>query len=443
MIATRGEALFLLVGDMIIFVVSLWVALFVRYGQVPEHDLMIAHVPAFTILFLISIAVFYIAGLYEKHTLLFKSKLPSVVAQAQLANALIAVLLFYLVTSFGIAPKTTLFIYLIISSPLIFLWRIYGVKAFGFRKKEEALLIGSGGELEELKDEVNKNPRYGLQFATSFDLDAVESIDFEGEVLERIYSEGVTSAVVDLRNPKVEPLLPKLYNLIFSKIKFVDMHKVYEDIFDRVPLSLLTDNWFIENISSSTHLGYDVVKRSMDILIAGVLGIISLVFYPFVYIAIKFEDGGPIFFEAERVGQNNKIFKLIKFRSMTTDAQREERKITRVGAILRKTRIDELPQIWNVFKGDLSLVGPRPEMPDYVHIYEKNIPYYSVRHLIKPGLSGWAQIHQDNPPKFAVAHGQTKLKLSYDLYYIKNRSLLVDIKIALRTIKILLSRSGV
>lgn len=105
-------------------------------------------------------------------------------------------------------------------------------------------------------------------------------------------------------------------------------------------------------------------------------------------------------------------------------------------------RIDELPQLRAVLKGDLSLIGPRPEIPGLVELYEKNIPYYNVRHLIKPGLSGWAQIHQDRPPKFGVQYGETELKLSYDLYYIKNRSFLVDLKIALLTIKTLLSRGG-
>ena len=114
-----------------------------------------------------------------------------------------------------------------------------------------------------------------------------------------------------------------------------------------------------------------------------------------------------------------------------------------MGKFLRKTRLDELPQAWNVIRGDLSLIGPRPEMPLFVDLYEKEIPYYNIRHIIKPGLSGWAQVCQNNPPKGSVNFYDTKTKLSYDLYYIKNRSLMLDLKIALKTIKALLSRSGV
>jgi lipopolysaccharide/colanic/teichoic acid biosynthesis glycosyltransferase len=117
-------------------------------------------------------------------------------------------------------------------------------------------------------------------------------------------------------------------------------------------------------------------------------------------------------------------------------------KITRAGAFLRKSRLDELPQLWDVLRGDLSLVGPRPELPALTKIYEKEIPYYNVRHLIKPGLSGWAQLYHDNHPHRGGNVEETKNKLSYDLYYIKNRSFWLDFRVALKTIKTLLSRAG-
>ena len=121
----------------------------------------------------------------------------------------------------------------------------------------------------------------------------------------------------------------------------------------------------------------------------------------------------------------------------------DETHVTRVGKFLRFTRIDELPQLWNVLRGDISLIGPRPEKPSYAAIYEKEVPYYNVRHLIQPGLSGWAQIYHKTPPKFAASSEDTAMKLSYDLYYIKNRSFLLDLTIALKTVKELVSRKGV
>jgi lipopolysaccharide/colanic/teichoic acid biosynthesis glycosyltransferase len=117
-------------------------------------------------------------------------------------------------------------------------------------------------------------------------------------------------------------------------------------------------------------------------------------------------------------------------------------KITKVGGFLRKSRLDEIPQLWNVWRGDLSLIGPRPELPALAKVYEKEVPYYNVRHLIPPGLSGWAQLYHENHPHQGVNVEETKNKLSYDLYYVKNRSLMLDLKITLKTIKALLSRTG-
>lgn len=439
-IGNKKEPLILFLGDILFFFVALWLTLFVRYAELPAQELLVSHLAPFSILSVAWVIVFFIAGLYEKHTRILKSRLPSVIFNAQVTNSIIAVLFFYFIPYFGITPKTNLFIYLFVSFALVLLWRLYLVPSLGFRKRENAILIGSGEEMKELKEEVNNNPRYNLKFISSVDLNEIDSLDFQDEILNTIYREGVSSIVIDLKNEKVEPILPRLYNLIFSKIKFIDKYKIYEDIFDRVPLSLVGYNWFLENISSSSRAGYDVLKRVMDIALSFVLGALSLALYPFVIIAIKFDDGGPFFFTQERVGQNNKIIKILKFRSMTED---EPKHVTKVGEFLRKTRIDELPQLWNVLRGDLSLVGPRPEVPSLVKVYEKEIPYYNVRHLIKPGLSGWAQLYHHNHPHHEADAHETKIKLSYDLYYIKNRSLILELKIALKTLKILLSRRGV
>jgi len=433
------EPFILLVGDIIIFLFSLWTALFVRYFSVPSYEVFMAHILPFSIIFIVWVLVFYIGGLYEKHTLILKSRLPSLLLNIQALNTGIAIAFFYLIPYFNIAPKTNLFLYLVISFPLFLFWRVYGVPHIGFRKKEKAILVGAGEEMKELFYEVNNNPRYNLYFISSVDLNKIDSLDFEEEILNRVYSENVSIVVMDIKNDKVIPILPRLYNLIFYHVRFIDKYKIYEDIFDRVPLSLIGYNWFLENISSASHISYDILKRAMDIIISSVLILVSLVFYPFVWLAIKLSDSGRMFFIQERVGKNNKPIKIIKFRSMTEDKSGD---ITKVGQFLRKSRLDEIPQLWNVLRGDLSLVGPRPELPDLVKHYEEEIPYYDIRHLIKPGLSGWAQIYHENHPHHKADVSETKMKLSYDLYYLKNRSLLLDLKIALKTLKILLSAAG-
>lgn len=445
---SKKESLVLFLGDIFFFTLSLWVALSVRYFEFPKWEIFSLHFVPFSILFVFWIFIYFIFGLYEKHTILLKSKLPSVIFNAQIVNSVFAIAFFYTIPIFGITPKTILFIYLITSFILILVWRLYGITFLGARQRQPALLIGSGDEMKELLEEVNLNDRYDIHFISSVDTADLGSIDIQDEIVKLVYENDIKIVAVDFSHKNTSPILPHLYNLIFSKVRFIDSHRIYEDIFDRIPLSLVTYSWFLENISVSPKFTYDFLKRLMDIVASIIIGLISLIFYPFVYVAIKLDDGKEIFITQDRVGQNNSPIKIVKFRSMSINDGGEgdldrSMKITRVGKFLRNSRIDELPQIWNVLRGDISIIGPRPELPNLVKLYEKEISFYNVRHLIKPGLSGWAQIYQKNPPKFSTDYDQTKTKLSYDLFYIKNRSFWLDIKIALKTIRELIFRRGV
>lgn len=439
-ISRRRDSFILFVGDIILLYASLYLALAFRYWAIPTEEILKNHLSPFSIIIAVWLLIFFIGGLYEKHTLILKSRLPQTVLNVQIINSFLAVLFFYFIPYFGIAPKTNLFIYLLFSFVFVLVWRIYGDRTLHKTVKERGILIGSGLEMKELKEEVNNNPRYAMEFVSFIDLNNLDGMDFKEEVISRIYSEDIQIIVVDLKNEKVEPILPHLYNLIFSKVKFIDMYKVYEDIFDSVPLSLVRYNWFLENISTESKTTYDFLKRLMDISMSFVVGVISIIIYPIVFVLIKFDDGGSIFFVQDRIAKGNKVVKVAKFRSMKEDGSKQ---VTRIGKWLRSLRIDELPQLWSVLNGDMSMIGPRPELPTLVKHYEEEIPYYNIRHLIKPGLSGWAQLYQKDPPKVSADAEKTRRKLSFDLYYIKNRSLMLDIKIALKTLKTLISRSGV
>lgn len=445
-IVNKRESLLLLLGDLVFFFVALWATLLIRYFELPSYDRFMSHAEPFSILFIIWIVFFYIAGLYEKHTIFLRSRLPVTILNTQVVNSLAAVSFFYLIPFFGITPKTNLFIYLLISFGLIVLWRLFVFpKVFFKKKKFSAILIGSGDEMKELKHEVNENERYGFSFVRTIDVRELDQIDFQREVLDVVYSEGVSLIAVDMKDPAIAPIVPQLYNLIFCGIQFIDTHKVYESIFDRIPLSIIGYSWFLENISSKTHIVYDTIKRLMDIVVSVLFGLFTLIFYPFVILAILIEDGGRVFIFQERVGQAGRRFKLVKFRSMTRNEDRggwvgeTDNRVTRVGAFLRKTRIDEFPQLWNVLRGDISLIGPRPDIIGNFETLSREVPYYTIRNVVKPGLSGWAQTHQDVVPQSIE---ETKERLAYDLFYIKNRSFILDIKIALQTIKTLLSRVG-
>ncbi|MFC1802061.1 sugar transferase [Patescibacteria group bacterium] len=437
--SSKKESIILFLGDIVAFVFSLWLTLLVRYISLPNSQVFIEHIKPFSFLFIIWIIVFFIAGLYEKRFFMLRRKLFSLIFNTQIINSIIAVIFFYFVPVFGISPKTNLFIYLIFSFTSIIFWRSYLVSSFGLKSKVNALIVSASKEAEDIRNAINSNPWHSFKCVSFLDLNNTESVNLQSKITETIKEKNITVIIADFENEKIQPVLSHFYNLIFNKIRFVDINKIYEDVYNKVSFSNLKYSWFLEYVSAPPRIAYDSFKRIMDLTVATLLGLVSLIFYPFVYIAIKLDDKGSIFFKQNRVGKGGKVFQIIKFRSMDKDGW----KVTKVGGFLRKTRIDELPQLWNVLKGELSLIGPRPEKPELVKVYEKDILYYNIRHMTKPGLSGWAQIYHEDHPHHNADKEKTVEKLSYDLYYIKNRSLVLDLKIALKTIKTLLSRSGV
>ena len=319
-------------------------------------------------------------------------------------------------------------------------------QTFNARRRHNVLLIAEGSEANDLYNEINHNSRYGMSIIKWINTSST-NINSQ-EIFNIIKSEKISFVIADFSHNKVNEIMPTLYRLIFSGVQFADVQKVYEEIFDRVPLSLIDDIWFLENVSNFAKTSFDIFKRLIDIITSVTFGLISLLLYPFIILAIKFDDGGVIFSYQNRVSQDNKIVRIVKFRTMTIANDEgkwgsQPNTVTRVGKFLRRSRLDELPQFWNVFRGDISLVGPRPEFGEAVSLYSQQISYYNVRHIIKPGLFGWAQIYHERHPHHGLDIELTRRKLSYDLYYVKNRSFWLDVKIALKTVKVLLSRSGV
>lgn len=224
-------------------------------------------------------------------------------------------------------------------------------------------------------------------------------------------------------------------------INLSTMSEIYEELLTRVPIFLLEADWiirsFVEKISSSSF--YNMLKRGMDLL-GGVIGtILMLIFLPFIAIAILIESGKPVFYKQERLGRGGTPYILYKFRTMKRDAEKDgevmltskkDPRVTRVGRILRKMHLDEFPQFFNVLQGNMSLVGPRAERAELVAKFQKEIPFYRARLLVKPGITGWAQINQ----AYAETSEEMAIKLEYDLYYIQHRNIFMDIMIVLRTI---------
>ena len=446
----RTRELFILIaGDIIVFNIALWLTLFLRYLEIPSSARLEAHLPPFLIFSGVWLLVFFILGLYDKHTNLLKRLLLSRIIYAQIINVLVAAVLFFSIP-FGITPKTNLVIYLVVSTGLLTSWRLFLVPRFSHTQKHKAILIADGEEAIELADEINNNDRYNYYFVRIIDATTLtQTTDFEEKLLTLVEKEKIELIVADSKSEAIRAFLPVLFDLSFLRFAFtfLEFNRLYEDTFDRVPVSSIQNDWFISNISQSKSSIYDAVKRAIDVVGAVVFLLPALLLFPFVALAIKLEDKGALFYTTKRVGQFNEIITIYKLRTKN-GADNGDRALkstlvdTKVGAILRKTRIDELPQLINVIRGDLSFIGPRPEMPALATVYAKEVPYYNARHFLKPGLSGWAQINNFDVPRGGIDVPRTSIKLSYDLFYLERRSILLDMHIALKTLATIIMRTG-
>lgn len=426
------------------------------------------HVYVFIPILCISILCFIIYGLYDGHILYKRRKLLQHIAVASVWSLLIGLIWFYLFPQDGgMEPKSILLLYTLygviglVCSRFKFVFTNF--RANATRNQQFKLVtLGESEESRELHESLKSQTWSGYQAFEYFDVkkfikDGQLDILTVEVVKQYIEENKIQYLVFDSQSEWAKQIAQQMYSLLFSGVRIISFQDMYERLYDRESLAYIDEQWFLDHISGKTDYVYQILKRVMDIVIAFPIWILSLLVYPFVYLAIKLEDRGDIFLTQDRIGQNNKIIKIIKFRSMrgaddgtwvlkegqnAEQGGNEKRKmrVTKVGAFIRKTRIDELPQLWNVIRGDLSLIGPRPELPEMVKHYEQEIPFYGVRHMIRPGLSGWAQIHHEVPPHSVEG---TKEKLSYDLYYIKHRSIFLDVLIALRTIQTLASVVGV
>jgi exopolysaccharide biosynthesis polyprenyl glycosylphosphotransferase len=189
-----------------------------------------------------------------------------------------------------------------------------------------------------------------------------------------------------------------------------------------------------------------VLRRLFSLAVSFLALVICLPFIPFIILAVRLSSPGPIFFSQTRVGLHGELFTLYKFRTMRQDAEaqgavwavKDDARVTPIGMFLRKTRIDEIPQLWNVLRGDMAFVGPRPERPEFVQWLSQEIPFYDLRHLIRPGITGWAQVRY----RYGASLEETKRKLEYDLYYVKHLSIGLDLLIMFETIKTIILRRG-
>jgi exopolysaccharide biosynthesis polyprenyl glycosylphosphotransferase len=435
----RFKQSILLIGDTAILHLALLLTLVIRYFNDPLanwHN----HWPYFLPVFAIWLIVLYIGGAYDLNLVYNRRKFHLTAINSTISSAILSILYFYLNHS-EIAPKTNLAIFSIVFLIIFILWRsLYNFIVKSYLPKNNLAIIGWSEQTAKLLEDIKNQPHSGFETALIFkNKEEIKNLP------ELIKEKNIHTLVISAELFQDEELRQVLFDCLSLHVAFYNFVDFYESINGKVPIQAIDQAWFIENLDESRKNFFNLSKRFFDLILSLILFIISLPFWPIIALIIKLESRGPVFFKQTRVGQQEINFQMIKFRTMKTTGNHggmtteHDNRITRFGNILRKTRLDEVPQVLNIIKGDMSFIGPRPERPEFVTELAKAIPFYKTRLLIKPGVTGWDQV---SGFYHSPSVEDTIEKLQYDLYYLKHRSLYLDLAIFLKTIATVLGRSG-
>lgn len=432
------KRIILLIGDIFCLYIALFLMLILRFGWAVSDGVFNVHFQLFSFVFLVWLVVFYIGHFYEIGTVAKKWQFFKPLVEAAIANFILAIVFFYIYPT--ITPKINLFLVSVFSFVLLFLWRSVFNVALGKSSAARVLILGKGKEVEELRAYLDNSPQLGYRVVLVMDsfegtnqdtfINLAKNEKINIIVVDRLFSQGG-----DLEAKKA------LFRALFAKVSLLDLAIFYEMVIKKIPLSVIDEVWFFNNFNLKRGV-YEAGKRFFDFILALPCFLITLPFWPFIILGIKITSSGPAILKMERVGENNKNFRIFKFRTMIDHADKigphwtvkNDSRITKFGSFLRKTHIDEIPQFINIIKGDMSFVGPRPEEKDLVNLYSDTIPFYRIRHMVKPGIIGWAIL---NYPHGSSVEDAIQ-KLQYDLYYLKNRSFWLDLGMITRIFRILL-----
>ena len=424
------------IGDIFFFTISFYLLVNVRNLPIESH--FWPFIGVITTLVLGN----YIIGLYDRVASNYKENIFRIFT-VHLTSFVLSTLFFYFSYNWlKISPKTNLLLFFIISFLFVNIWRYLLNKYKPLIKN--VYVFGTGEDFNDLIEYLkhNKDNYYSLKKYIDLDKKYAEEIKKE---FQNIPIDNQNLIVIDTDHVKIKSIKEYLYESIYSGIKYIEIKNFFEQVLKRIPLSQIDELWFLTYIQRSATPTYLFLKRSFDLLFCLFL-LPTFLLFPIIKIFMFIEDRGKFFIYQSRVGLIGKTIKIPKIRNRKYDdpgvkfgAEKRENPVSRIGSIIKPLRIDELPQILSVIKGDLSLIGPRPEIKHIADDLCRELPYFMMRTLVKPGLSGWAQVNQDYVPSNLK---ETRLKLSYDFYYIKHRSISLEIQIFLKTIRTVLSRFG-
>lgn len=428
---SRQKKTLLLIGDIIVLTAALALSLYVRYGAQEFDAKFDLHWPRFIFIFFTFIVSLYVNQLYDLNLKVNSGRFLKQTFNTIVSAGLISILYFYLSISSEISPKTNLAIFIAFFLIIFYLWRLTYQTLSSFKAKNGLAIIGENDKSTTLIQELKKNPGAGYQFELM-----VKGRDDFSE-LARLTSNNNLKTIIVCDDFGQASTGAFLLSLLPHQISVFGYTEFYEHLTSKIPVESLSTDWFLDNLKEGRRNFFQFVKRALDLSVAGLIFILTIIFWPIIGLNIRLESSGPIFFKQTRLGRQGKKFTIYKFRTMKTEnndeslTQKGDSRVTKFGRFLRKTRLDEIPQTINIILGDMSFIGPRPERPELAEKLEESVPFYNVRLIVKPGLSGLDQVSGEyhSPTK-----EDTLKKLQYDLFYIKNRSMYLDSVIALKTI---------
>jgi exopolysaccharide biosynthesis polyprenyl glycosylphosphotransferase len=451
----------LLIGDLLMAALALFLALYIwAAGDAwMEFSLeFIADRPPFWYFLLPFFWVILLVELYDVHRASSSRATLRGIGLATLIYGLIY-LLIYFTSPPNSLPRRGVSVFIVFAALFTLLWRLLYIRLFTApHLLRRVLIIGAGKAGKTLVDVIDQQwpPPFFTVGLIDDDLEKLGQTVGKFQVLgnshnliDIIHEHQVTDLILAISGEMKGEMFQSILIAQEMGVNLSPMPQVYEELLSRVPIFLLEAEWIVRSFVEKTHTStlYVLAKSLIDIA-GGLIGtFIMVVAYPFISLAILLDSGYPIVFKQERLGRGGQPYNILKFRTMERDAERDgearmaeekDDRVTKVGWFLRKTHLDELPQFINVLRGEMSLVGPRAERPQMVENFQKELPFYRARLLVKPGITGWAQINYG----YAGTVRETAIKLEYDLYYIEHRNLLMDISIILRTVGTVLRFKG-
>ena len=314
---------------------------------------------------------------------------------------------------------------------------------------ERVYVLGTGERAQRVVQGLRQNPELGVEIAswTGKMEGAVTRESVAAHLMEVVHKQKIHRVIVATPDRRGTIPMRELLKLRMQGVKIEEATSWLEKIYGKIEVENLYPSWLVFGEGFRRNTIVKAVRRAISLVISLIGLIVSLPLLPFIILAVRLDSEGPIFYTQTRVGKNGRLFKVVKFRTMRQDAEAEngpqwahdnDPRVTRVGRFLRISRLDEIPQLWCVLKGEMAFVGPRPERPEIIDLYCQDIPFYGVRHMVRPGITGWAQIKY----KYGSTVEDAREKLQYDLFYIKNASIGLDLLIMFQTIKIVLLARG-